>query len=407
MAERAARIRNVRDAREHARRRVPRALFDYVDGASEDERASQDNCDAFGELHLLPRAAVHVPHAETRRVVLGRELSMPLILAPCGGVRLFYPDGDRAVLRAAGTADTAYAMSTATRTAPEDMMEGATGPLWFQLYFRGEPKDSIPLIDRIQNLGFGALFVTVDVSSGNGMLERLFSHQGTFPIDKSLRQGIHYAPQFARHPGWFTRFLLDGLPTDYETFARTRRIAGKPGSETQAALPGGQQKRPRTVCPTWDDLVWIREQWRGPLVVKGLLTPEDARRARDLGADGVVVSNHGGRQLDAAPATIRALPGVVAAVGDDIEVLIDGGIRRGSDIVKALALGARACMVGRPYIYGLAAAGQAGVERVLTIFRTELERTLSQVGLHSVDEIDASCLDCTRFTPAAGGVLKP
>jgi L-lactate dehydrogenase (cytochrome) len=405
MGSRAGQIRTVMDAREHARRVLPRALFDYADGGAEDERTERDNLEAFTEIFLLTRAAAYDLDPKLTRTVLGHELSMPLFVGPCGGVRLFHHDGDRAVTRAAGNAGTAYAMSTGTRTAPEDLMDVATGPLWFQLYFRGEREDSVRLIDRVQTVGYGALFVTVD-AAGQGNIERLFAHKGTFPIKKSVRHAVHYSPQFIRHPRWTAGFLFDGTPTDFESFAASRSRSSRPAGE--GASDPGRSRRSRsperrvTTCPTWADIEWIREQWKRPLVVKGILTADDARRARDRGADGVVVSNHGGRQLDSVPGTLRVLPAIKAAVGDDLEIFIDGGIRRGADIVKALALGADACMVGRPYIYGLSAAGQAGVERVLEIFRGELTRALGQMGLASVDEIDASCIDTSRFISVGG-----
>jgi len=401
MGTKASHIRNVMHARERARRALPRALFDYADGGAEDERTEQDNLQAFTEINLLTRAAAYVMDPKISRRVLGHELSMPLFLGPVGGIRLFHADGDRAVARAAGKAETAYAMSTGTRTAPEDMMAAATGPLWFQLYFRGTLDDSVRLVDRVQDLGFGALFVTVD-AAGQGTIERLFAHRETFPIHKSFDHAVHYAPQLLMRPRWTAEFMLDGMPTNYEEFQRARaalRLGGRQGEPSPEPLSRPNRMGTLMPCPTWADLEWIRKRWKRPLVVKGILTPADARRARDLGAEGIVVSNHGGRQLDTAPATLRVLPKINEAVGKDIEIFIDGGIRRGSDVLKAVALGATACMIGRPYVYGLSAAGQAGVERILEIFRTEMLRALGQMGVPSVDDLDASCIETTRFQP--------
>lgn len=402
MGTKASEIRNVMHARERARRRLPRVLFDFADGGAEDESTERDNLRAFTEINLLTRAAAYVADPKLSRRVLGHELSMPLFLGPCGGVRLFRSDGDRAVTRAAGKAGTAYAMSTGTRTAPEDLMSSATGPLWFQLYFRGTIDDSVRLVDRVQDIGFGALFVTVD-AAGQGTIERLFAHQGTFPIRKSFGHALHYAPQLVRRPSWTAGFLLDGMPTNYGEF-QAARAAARPGPRPDPAPPGSTadpgpvpQGAGGYTCPTWADIDWIRKRWKRPLVIKGILTPDDARRARDHGAEGIVVSNHGGRQLDTSPATLRVLPKIKEAVGDDLEILLDGGIRRGSDVLKAVALGATACMVGRPYLYGLSAAGQPGVERILEIFRTEMLRALGQMGLPSVDDLDPSCIETSRF----------
>jgi len=389
MATNAAKIRNINHARKLARRRLPRPLFDFVDGAAEDERTKADNMQAFTEIDLLTRAAAYDLDPKISRRVLGHELSMPLFLDPVGGVRLFHYDGDRAVARAATGAGTTYAMSTGTRTAPEDMVAAASGPLFFQLYFRGTHDDSVRLVERVQDAGCAALFVTVD-AAGQGTIERLHAHKDTFPMQKSLRHGLHYAPQMLMHPEWTAGFLLDGMPTNYQEYQRARGI--RRSTVRSPTSPG------RTVtCPTWEDIKWIRKQWKRPLVVKGLLTPDDARRARDHGAEGIVVSNHGGRQLDSAPATLRVLPKIVEAVGDDMEVFLDGGVRRGADVLKALSLGATACMIGRPYVYGLAAAGQAGVERILELFRSEMLRALGQMGLSSIDDLDASCIETSRF----------
>jgi isopentenyl diphosphate isomerase/L-lactate dehydrogenase-like FMN-dependent dehydrogenase len=401
MDTKASKIRNVMHARERARRRLPKALFDYVDGGAEDERTEQDNLRAFTEINLLTRAAAYVTDPKLSTRVLDHELSMPLFLGPVGGVRLFHADGDRAVARAAGGAGTAYAMSTGTRTAPEDMIATASGPLWFQLYFRGTLDDSVRLVDRVADLGFGVLFVTVD-AAGQGNIERLFAHQGTFPIRKTFNHALHYAPQMIMRPGWTAEFMLDGMPTNFAEFQRARAAArGTPRPQVPApeavADPGPSASV--YTCPTWADIEWIRTRWTRPLVIKGILTPDDARRARDHGAEGIVVSNHGGRQLDTAPATLRVLPKIKEAVGNDLEIFIDGGIRRGSDVLKAVALGATACMIGRPYVYGLSAAGQAGVERILEIFRIEMLRALGQMGVASVADLDASCIETSRFHP--------
>jgi isopentenyl diphosphate isomerase/L-lactate dehydrogenase-like FMN-dependent dehydrogenase len=394
LSRRAKAICNVADARRRAMRALPRVLFDNIDGGSDDETTMRDNMAAYSEVTLLPRAAAFPSESSLAKKVLGADLAMPVILDPCGGVRLVHPDGDRKVVRAAGRAGVPFVMSTGSSTPPEQLAEAAAGPLWFQLHFVGARSDAEDLVDRVQKSGFGALFVTVD-STGMGNRERLYKHRAAIPMQRSLRHAVHYAPQLVTRPRWTVGYLRDGAPVVFTSLRSTGTEEVTDARVRTAATPTGNEKGRLGV--QWSDIEWIRRQWSGPLVVKGLLTADDALRAKDRGADGVVVSNHGGRQLDGVPATLRALPGIRAAVGPDMTVLIDGGIRRGIDVIKALALGADAALFGRPYLYGLAAAGEDGVDRILEIFRTDLTRALAYLGCTSIGEIDSSFVDASRL----------
>ena len=379
---------NVAALRSLAARRVPRVVFDYLDGGSDDEVTLRGNCEAFGEVGFRPRHAVDVSQVNLRTSVLGFELPFPAILAPVGYSRMMHPQGELAAAAAAGENGTAYILSTISGHRLENVKAASQGPVWYQLYLLGGREAAQASIERARNAGFTALVVTIDTSvSGlrerdyrNGMKELL----GTNPFAK-----IPFLPQFLARPGWLAGFLLDGGVPKLPNIV----VPGKgplPLLDVGAAL--GRS------AVTWADFAWIREAWKGPMMIKGVLTGDDARRAVDHGASAVVVSNHGGRQLDYAAATLKVLPEVVAAVGSQTEVLMDGGIRRGSDIVKALCLGARAVLVGRAYAYGLAAAGKPGVMRAVEILRSDVERTLKLIGCPSVAELDRSYLEAAGPT---------
>lgn len=378
---RVTRIRNYETARAAARRALPRVLFDFADGGADDEVTLRENAAAFSRITLRPRQAVSAAAPLLATEVLGAELSMPVALAPCGGSRLVWPDGERALVRAAGSCATAATVSTASGTSVEEVAAAATGPVWFQLYYPGARAPAEELVRRAQAAGFGALFVTVDMPV-RGNQERVRSAERLVPPRPSVANALRFGPQLCARPRWTIRYVLDGM---------TSGVAPKAESGREA-VPRGTAAASRPAV-TWSDVAWLRSVWDGPLVVKGILTGEDARRAVECGADGLVVSNHGGRQLDGAPATIAVLPEVRGAVGPRAQVLLDGGVRRGTDVVKALAYGADAVLVGRPYLYGLAAAGEAGVTRVLELLREELVRTLTLLGRPSVSAIDLSCVE--------------
>jgi isopentenyl diphosphate isomerase/L-lactate dehydrogenase-like FMN-dependent dehydrogenase len=376
----------VNDLRPMAQRRLPKAVFDYLDGGADGEVTLRENCRVYDDVTFRPRHAVVVPNCELRTRVLGFDLSLPFLLAPIGYSRLMHPEGEVGAARAAGKAGTAYILSTISGHKLEDVKTASTGPVFFQLYLLGGRAAAEASIERARVAGFSALVVTIDTPV-SGMRERDHRNGMKELISGGPLQKIPYLPQILSRPRWLARYLLDGgMP------ALPNVVVPDKGSlalvDVAAALAES--------AVTWADLRWIRELWRGPIMVKGVLTGDDARRAIDQGAAAISVSNHGARQLDCVAASLRALPEVVKAVNGQAEVLMDGGVRRGTDIVKALCLGAHAVLVGRAYAYGLAAAGEAGVTRVIDILRTDLERTLRLLGCPSVTALDRSYVDVPR-----------
>jgi L-lactate dehydrogenase (cytochrome) len=378
---------NIADLRTQARKRLPRVVFDYLDGGAEDEVTLRANRRAFEELTFRPRMAVPLPPSDLRTRVLGFELPFPALLAPIGYSRLMHPQGELAASHAAGTAGTIYILSTISGHPLENVKAASSGPTWFQLYLTGGRGAAEDALERARKAGYSAVVVTIDTPAP-GMRERDHRNGMRQLLGSALWPKLRFLPQLLVRPGWLTAFLLDGgVPTLPNIV-----IPGKgpmPLTDVAAALT-------RTAV-TWDDLRWIREIFRGPIVIKGVLTGEDARRAVDAGAAAVVVSNHGGRQLDSAPATLKVLPEVVTAVNQRAEVLMDGGVRRGSDIIKALCLGARAVLIGRAYAYGMAAAGEAGIWRAVEILRDDLDRNLRLIGCTSVTALNPSYLDLSGW----------
>jgi isopentenyl diphosphate isomerase/L-lactate dehydrogenase-like FMN-dependent dehydrogenase len=385
------RIINIEDLRSAAKRRLPRVVFDYIDGGAEDEWTLRENCLAFEEVTFRPRCAVATPACDLRASVLGASVSMPLILTPVGSSRLMYPRGEEAAAGAAGVAGIAYALSTLSGCRLEDVAAASTGPLWYQLYLVGGRDCALSAIERAKTAGFSVLVVTIDTAVA-GMRERDLRNGVKELLSGKLGSMLPFVSQLLIKPRWLAGFLADGGLMKFPNVV----VPGKGPmlyADVTAALDHS--------VVTWNDLEWIRQTWGGPIVIKGIHTGDDARRAVDVGANALVVSNHGGRQLDGVAPTLRILPEVVASVGDRIEVLLDGGIRRGSDIVKALCLGARAVMVGRAYAYGLGAAGGAGVARAIEILRSDLVRTLKLLGCASIAELDRSYIDVPADWPAA------
>ncbi|HLQ64543.1 MAG TPA: alpha-hydroxy acid oxidase [bacterium] len=377
------RVVNIEDLQSVARRRLPKVIFDYIDGGAEGEVTLRENRLAFDAVTFRPRQAVPLSPATLGVRVLNSDLALPVVLAPVGYSRLMHPAGEVAAARAAGKAGTAYTLSTISGHRLEDVKAASAGPVWYQLYIVGGREAAEEAIARARVAGFSALVVTVDTPIG-GMRERDIRNGTLELLNGPLWSKLPFLPQLLAHPGWLIHFLLDGgVPTLPNVV-----IPGR----GPMLLDDARSALSRTAV-TWQDLSWIRDVWRGPILIKGILTGDDARRAIDEGAAGVVVSNHGGRQLDGAPATLRVLPEVVAAVNGRAVVLMDGGVRRGGDVVKALCLGARAVLVGRAYAYGLGAAGEAGVTRALEILRADLERTLKLLGCPSIAALDRSYVD--------------
>ncbi|MGA9307133.1 MAG: alpha-hydroxy acid oxidase [Candidatus Sulfotelmatobacter sp.] len=382
----------IEDFRPIARARVPKSVFDYLDGGAEGEVTLRENCRIFNDVTFRPRHAVEVAKCDLHTRFLGLDLALPFLLAPVGYSRFMHPGGEVAAARAAGRAGTGYILSTISGHKLEDVKAGSAGPVFYQLYLMGGRGAAEASIERARVAGFSALVVTIDTPV-SGIRERDYRNGMKELISGGPLEKIPYLPQILSRPGWLISFLMDGgvplLPNVV--------VPGKgpmPLVDINAALAES--------TATWADFRWIREIWRGPIVVKGVLTADDARHAIDVGAAAISVSNHGGRQLDGVPASLRALPEVVEAVKGRIEVFMDGGIRRGADIVKALCMGAQAVLCGRAYAYGLAAAGEAGVDRAIEILRTDLERTLRLLGCASVAELDGSYVNVPKGWEVGG-----
>jgi len=380
------RVVSIGDFRAIAQRRLPKSVFDYLDGGAEGEVTLRENCRVYEDITFRPRHAVAVANCDLRTRVLGFDLALPFLLAPVGYSRLMHPLGEVGAARAAGNAGTAYILSTISGHRLEDVKAASTGPVFYQLYLMGGRGAAEAAIERARVAGFSALVVTIDTPV-SGIRERDFRNGMKELVSGGPFERLPFLPQVLSRPGWLASFLRDGgIPALSNVV-----VPGKgpmPLIDVAAALAES--------AVTWSDLGWIREQWRGPIVVKGVLTGDDARRAVDEGAAAISVSNHGGRQLDCVSSSLRALPEVVKAVHGRTEILMDGGIRRGTDIVKALCLGARAVLCGRAYAYGLAAAGEAGVDRAIEILRTDLDRTLRLLGCASVAELDGSYVNAPR-----------
>jgi isopentenyl diphosphate isomerase/L-lactate dehydrogenase-like FMN-dependent dehydrogenase len=374
---------SIGDFRPLAKQRLPRPVFDYLDGGADGEVTLRENVRVFDDVTFRPRYAVPVSKCDLRTRVLGFDVSFPALLAPVGYSRLMHPDGESGASRAAGKAGTAYILSTISGHRVEDVKAASSGPVCFQLYLIGGREASEAVIERARVAGCAALVVTIDTPVA-GLRERDFRNGMKELMGNSVLAKIPFLPQMLARPGWIAGYLLDGGLSKLPNVVL-------PGTGPMELVDVGAALARSAV--TWEDLKWIRKQWPGLLVIKGLLTGDDARRSIDEGAGAVVVSNHGGRQLDGVSPTLRALPEVVAAVNGQAEVLMDGGIRRGSDIVKAICLGAKAVLCGRAYAYGLAAAGEAGVTRALEILRADVDRTLKLLGVTSIAALDRSYVE--------------
>ena len=374
---------SIADFRPLARQRLPKAVFDYLDGGADAEMTLRENCRAFDDIMFRPRCAVAFSDCALKTNILGYELSFPAMLAPVGYSRLMHPGGEVAAATAAGEAGIGYILSTLSGHPLEKVRAASKGPVFYQLYLMGGRAAAEAIIERAKNVGCSGLVVTIDTPVA-GMRERDFRNGVKELMGSNPFAMLPFLPDVLSRPAWLFGFLRDGRVPKMANVV----VPGKgPMGMTDAAAALAES------AVTWDDLKWIRELWKGPIIVKGVLTGEDARRAVDAGAAAVSVSNHGGRQLDGVRPSIRALPEVVAAVKGQCEVWMDGGVRRGSDIVKALCLGARIVLCGRAYAYALSAAGQAGVSRAISILRTDTERTLRLLGCPSVGALDRSYVE--------------
>lgn len=373
------RVVNIADLRTAAKKRLPRAVFDYIDGGADAEWTMRENARVFDDVFLRPRSAVATSAVDLRTTVLGTSIDVPFIFAPVGSSRLFYPRGEEVAAHEAGEAGTIYTLSTLSGCAVRDVKAATRGPVWYQLYLVGGRDVAMSAIERARGCGCSALVVTVDTPVA-GMRERDLRNGVKELVSGAPFAMFPYVFQFLARPRWFAGYLRDGGLMSFPNIVL--RDGPMPYADVGAALEQSMV--------AWDDLRWIAEAWQGPIVVKGVHTADDARRAIDHGAAAVVVSNHGGRQLDGVAPTLRVLPEVIAAANGRAEVLIDGGIRRGSDIVKALCIGARAVLIGRAYAYGLGAAGATGVAQAIDILRTSIIRTMKLLGCASVRDLDRS-----------------
>ncbi|HET9360718.1 MAG TPA: alpha-hydroxy acid oxidase, partial [Vicinamibacterales bacterium] len=336
------RVINIEDLRRLARKRLPSLVFAYIDGGAEDEITLRENVRAFDDVTFRPRQCIAVPDCDLRTTVLGTTIDLPFLLAPVGFCRMFHPRGEECAARAASTAGTGYVLSSFSGTRLEDVRESARGLLWYQLYVPGGRAVAEATIARAKAAGYEALVVTIDTPVA-GMRERDYRYGVRPLLQGRFWSSLPHAWQFVTRPGWVLGYLSDGAVRVFPN-VELPGVGPMPCSDVGVLLE-------ETVV-TWKDLRWMHDAWKGPIVVKGVHTGDDARRAIDAGASAVVVSNHGGRQLDGVPASLRALPEVVEAVNGRVDVLMDGGIRRGSHVVKALCLGARAVLVGRAYAWG-------------------------------------------------------
>jgi len=373
---------DIADLRRQAERRLPRVVFDYIDGGADAEVTLRENCRVFDDVLFRPRSGVAAASVDLRTTVLGQPIEIPMILAPIGSSRMFWPRAEAAAATAAGKAGTIYTLSTLSGTRLEEVKAATPGPCWYQLYLCGGRDVARASIERAATAGYSALVVTIDTPvAGNRERD---PRNGTKEIlSGNPLKMLPFLPHIASHPRWLWGFLTDGGLMRFPNVV----LADGPMryADVAAALEAAVVR--------FEDLEWIRAAWRGKIVVKGVHTAADARRAVDAGADALVVSNHGGRQLDTVAPTLRVLPEVLDAVASRIEVLVDGGIRRGGDVVKALAIGARAVLIGRAYAYGLAADGERGVTQAVDILTAGIRRTLKLLGCSAVRDLDRSVID--------------
>jgi L-lactate dehydrogenase (cytochrome) len=379
--------RNIADLRRLACRKLPAAMFHFMDGGAEDEVTLRRNTAAFDDYELVPDTLVDVAEIDTRTSLLGADVAMPLMLSPTGSSRLFHHDKELGIARAAGKFGIAYALATLSNASLEDVARQSDGPKVFQIYLFKDRGLNREFVERCKAAGYQAICVTVDVPLG-GNRERDLATGMTVPPSFGLRN----LAGFALRPGWVWHYFRE---PKLELANVAHRVGG-PGGEGPGFIAYVNAQFDRSA--TWKDAAWLANLWGGPFIVKGLQSPEDARKAVAAGASAIMISNHGGRQLDGMAAPIDCAAPIRDAIGDAVQLIVDGGVRRGTHVLKALAAGADACSVGRPYLYGLAAGGQAGVERALTILKTELERDMALLGCRSIADVSARHLQRRNAT---------
>lgn len=383
---RAEEAHSIAAMRELARRRLPRSIFDFFEGGAEDEASLRENVASFARLRLAPHILVDVASVDTTTTLLGRPVTLPLAIAPTGGAGFGRIGSDVAIARAAAAAGIPYTLSTSATASIERIAREAPGRLWFQAYMLQDKPLLAALIERAYAAGFEALMVTVDLPVG-GKRERDIVNRMSYPFRFSRS---HFA-QFAARPQWLLELARYGIPM-------VENLAGLDPLATPTSDAASSVGRSYDSSFNWGRLAVIRDSWRRPLIVKGVLRPDDAGRLAAIGVDAIVVSNHGGRQLDGTIAPISALPAIVAAVAGRAEVWVDGGVRRGSDILKARALGAGAVLIGRPTLYGAFAGGRVGAARAIAILADELVRTMRLCGVPTLDQINGDLVVCPGET---------
>jgi len=376
-------IVNIDDLRKVARRRLPRAIFDYVDGGAEDEYTMRANQADFRRYTFRPRVMVDVSQRNQATTVLGERVATPIILAPTGFTGMLWPRGEVVAARAAARKGAIFTVSTMSICSMEEVAEASSGPRWFQLYVWRDREIVRSLIERAKAAGYRVLVITVDTPV-LGQRERDIRNGMVIPP----RIGANNVLDTLRRVAW----LKDFVRNPRITFGNFKDTLGVRHDPVSLASFTTKQFSPAV---SWDDLDWYRSVWSGPIAIKGIMSAEDARLAVEHGVEAIVVSNHGGRQCDYLPSAVEVLPEVVDAVGGQAEVILDGGIRRGSDVVKAIALGARACMIGKAFNYGVAAGGQAGAERALDILMAEIDRTLALIGRPHLSDLDRGAIRAT------------
>lgn len=367
---------NVRDFRALAKKRLPASMFHYIDGGADDEYSLNRNTDAFGDYELINSVLRDVSEIDLTTKLLGTEMAMPLFCSPTGMTRLFHHEKELGVARAAATAGIMYSLSAIATTTIEDAAEVHPGPKMFQVYMFKDRGLVREFVARCKAANYDALCLTVDTPVA-GNRERDLVHGMSLPPKFTLASLL----DFAMHPSWSLRLLTDPGFTIANVAHRVDALDKKPMGLIQYV----NTQLDKTI--SWDDAQWLKEEWGGPFVLKGLMSVGDARRAVDIGVDAIMISNHGGRQMDTVPAPVDRLQPIRDAIGDALELIVDGGVRRGTHVLKALALGANACSFGRPYLWGLAAAGEKGVDRVFELMRAELLRDMQIMGCRNIAEI--------------------
>lgn len=360
-------------------------MFHYIDGGADDEWTLRRNTSAFDEYQLVPNYLRNIEHVDLGVNVLGAQLDLPFFLAPTGMSRLFNHEKEPAACRAAHKYGTLYSLSTLATTSLEDVAACSEGPRMFQIYILKDRELTREFVQRCKAASYNALCLTVDTPLA-GNRERDLYNGMTMPPKITPRNFFSYGTSLH----WLFHLLRD---PDFKLANVAHRVDAL-GKGAMGLIDYVNSQFDRTV--TWDDVAWLVDQWDGPFVIKGLQSVADVRRANEVGASAVMVSNHGGRQLDGVPAPVDCIPALRDAIGNDLELIVDGGIRRGTHIIKALALGANACSIGRPYLYGLASGGQAGVERALELLQGELARSMALLGCASVKELDSDHLARVR-----------